>query len=329
MPLIDVPLRAPELSGDVWIQGPPVSLAFSRGAVVLVDFWESTCINCLRTLPYLKEWHRRYAGRGLVMVGIHTPEFELSADPEAVAAAVRAEGIPYPVLLDADKANWRLWANHYWPAHYLVDARGYLRYEHFGEGAYGETEEWIQRLLREAGDERPMPELLAPLRPEDAPGAVCAPVTPEVYAGFHRGRLTAAEGYRPNEEVRHRGESYVPAGMFAARGLWFHAAEYLEAREPGAELELVCEAAGVQAVLAGPEGRAGELEIGLDGKPVPPELRGSDLVEREGKTFAVWERPRMVRLLDSPQVMPYRLTLRVPTAEARIYSFTFTSCTRA
>jgi thiol-disulfide isomerase/thioredoxin len=327
MPPIDIALRAPELSGDVWIQGPPVSLAFSRGAVVLVDFWESTCVNCLRTLPYLKEWYQRYSARGLVVVGIHTPEFELSAEPERVAAAVRAEGIPYPVLLDTGKENWQRFANHYWPAKYLIDARGYLRYEHFGEGAYGEIELWIQQLLRKAGDELPMPEPLAPLRPEDAPGAVCFPVTPEVYAGFHRGRLTAAEGYRPNEEVRHRGESYVPDGMFAARGLWFHSAEHLETREPGVELELVCEAAGVQAVLATSGGGARELEIELAGAPVPPELRTGDLVERDGRTFAVWERPRMVRLLESAGVVALRrLTLRFPHPGTRVYAFTFTSC---
>ena len=111
-PPITVPLRAPELKPGTWVQGPPVSMAFVRGAVVLVDFWESTCVNCLRTLPYLKEWHRRYASRGLVMVGIHTPEFELTATPGVVAEAVAAEGIPYPVLLDPERANWQLFANH-------------------------------------------------------------------------------------------------------------------------------------------------------------------------------------------------------------------------
>src|SRR5204863_3128709 len=94
LPPITVPLHAPELAPGRWVQGPPVSIAFARGAVVLVDFWESTCVNCLRTLPYLKAWHELYAGRGLIIVGVHTPEFEFTADPELVAAAVRAEGIP-------------------------------------------------------------------------------------------------------------------------------------------------------------------------------------------------------------------------------------------
>ena len=322
MPPINVPLRAPELAAGTWIQGPPVNLAFARGAVVLVDFWESTCINCLRTLPYLKEWYHRYAPRGLVVLGIHTPEFDLTAAPEVVAQAVAAEGIPYPVLLDPDRANWQRFANHYWPAKYLIDAKGYLRYEHFGEGAYGETESWIQRLLVEAGDGSPMPELLAALRPEDGPGAVCFAATPELYLGWHRGRLASVEGYRPDEEVRHRGQEAIPPGRFAARGLWFHSAEYLEAREPGAELELLCDAAGVHLVAA----PAGELEIELDGGPVPAALRGSDVAERGGTTFATWERPRMVRLLEATDFARRHLLLRFPHPGTRAYAVSFTSC---
>jgi thiol-disulfide isomerase/thioredoxin len=324
MPPITVPLRVPELAAGIWVQGPPVSFAFARGAVILVDFWESTCINCLRTLPYLEEWHRRYAPRGLVMVGIHTPEFELTADADKVAEAVAAEGIRYPVLLDLDRANWQRFANHYWPAKYLVDARGYLRYEHFGEGAYGETEAWIQRLLREAGDREPMPEILAPLRPEDGTGAVCFPATPELYLGWHRGRLAAVEGYQPEQEVLHRGEEAIPPGMFAARGLWYHAAEYLESRAPGAELELVCDAAGVHLVVA----PAGELEIELDGGPVPAHLRGADVMEREGRTFAVWERARMVRLIEAPDFARRHLLFRFPLPSVRAYAVSFTSCLR-
>ena len=324
LPPITVPLHAPELAPGRWIQGPEVSIHFARGTVVLVDFWESTCVNCLRTLPYLKAWHERYAGRGLVVVGVHTPEFEFTADPELVAAAVRAEGLPYPVLLDEDRATWLRFANHYWPAKYLVDARGYLRYEHFGEGAYGETERWIQRLLREAGDGEPMPEPLEPLREEDRPGAVCYPATREIHLGFHRGKLLAPEGYRPGEEVRHREreEGPAPPGMFAARGLWLHEAESLEAREAGAELDLVCDAAGVNLVLA----PTGELEIEVDGEPVAASERGADVVERQGRTFAVWERPRMVRLVDSPRFRRRRLVLRFLQPGTRAYAFSFSTC---
>ncbi|HEX5758128.1 MAG TPA: redoxin domain-containing protein [Thermoanaerobaculia bacterium] len=323
MPPITVPLHLPELAPGAWLQGPAVSLGFARGAVVLVDFWEATCVNCLRTLPYVVEWHRRYAARGLVVVGVHTPEFELTRDPEVVAAVVREQGIRYPVLLDVERETWRRFANRAWPAKHLADARGYLRYEHDGEGAYGEIERWIQKLLREAGDQGAYPEPLAPLRPEDAPGAVCRPATRELYLGYHRGRLLAPEGYRPEEEVRHAGRPEpAPEGMCAARGLWFHAAEYLEAREAGAELELVCEAAGVQAVAA----PAGELEVEMDGAPVPAAWRGADVVERGGRTVAVWERPGLVGLLAGAPFARRRLLVRALGPGVRLYTFTFTSC---
>jgi thiol-disulfide isomerase/thioredoxin len=324
VPPITVPLHAPELAPGLWIQGPEVSISFSRGAVILVEFWESTCVNCLRTLPYLKAWHERYAGRGLLMVGVHTPEFDFTADPAVVAGIVAAEGIPYPVLLDPGKATWQRFANHYWPSRYLIDARGYLRYEHFGEGAYGDTEDWIQRLLQEAGDTAPMPPILEPVRGEDRPGAVCYPATREIHAGFHRGKLLAPEGYRPGEEVRHRArdEGPAPPGMFTVRGLWRHEAESLEAREPGSEIEIVCDAAGVNAVLE----PAGMLEIEVDGAPVPELERGADVVERDGRTVAVWERGRMVRLIGGGEFRRRRLTLRFPSPGVRLYAFSFTSC---
>jgi thiol-disulfide isomerase/thioredoxin len=331
VPPITVPLRAPELAPGRWIQGPELSIRAARGRVVLVDFWESTCVNCLRTLPYLRTWHERYAGRGLAIVGVHTPEFDLSADPELVAAAVRDYGIPYAVLLDADRATWTRFANHYWPAGHLIDGRGYLRYEHAGEGAYGETESWIQKLLREAGDAAPMPEILEPLRDTDRPGAVCHPATRETHVGFHRGRLLAAEGYRPGEEVVHRREQELPPpGMFTARGRWLHEAEYLEARrsgDAGAELEMVCDASGVNLLLAPPSGETAELEIEVDGAPVAAAERGADVVEREGRTFALWERARLVRLVASDTFRRRRLVLRFPRAGVRAYAFSFETCT--
>lgn len=310
---ITVPLRAPELAPGRWLRGPEVSLAFARGAVVLVEFWEATCVHCLRVLPFLRDLHRRYADRGLVMVGVHTPEFELSRDPAVVEAVAGAERIPYPVLLDDGGETWSRFANHYWPARYLIDARGYLRYEHFGEGAYGETERFLQKLLREAGDTAPMPELLAPRDPA-RPAADRRP-TREIQAGYHRGKLLSAEGYRPGEVVRHRrrmGAPPPPEGAFAARGRWRHAAEYLEVAQAGAEVELVVEAAGVHAVLA-PAGELEieELEVGKpDGAPAPRMVR--------------WRGAGMVTLLDAPRSARRHLRLRFPTAGTRLYSLSFT-----
>lgn len=325
LPEVTIPLHAPELAPGVWVQGPPVSIAAARGSVILIDFWEASCANCLRTLPYLIEWHRRYAARGLVTIGVHSPEFEFGKSPEVVAAAVAAEGIPYPVLLDADYATWRRFANHVWPAKYLIDAAGYIRWEQLGEGGYGGTERFLQSLLAEAGDGAEMPEPMAPLHPEDEPGALCYPATGELYLGYHRGRLAAGEGYRPEEEVRHAAGGGPPLpGMFAARGLWYHAAEYLETRARGAELELNCDAASVNLVLA----PAGELELEAGGAPMPGALYGADVVENEGRAVASWDRPRMVSLLSARDFARRRLLLRFRQPGIRAYAFTFGTCAR-
>jgi thiol-disulfide isomerase/thioredoxin len=327
MPPITVPLHVPELAPGEWVQGPPVSMAFARGAVVLVEFWEATCVNCLRTLPYVAEWHRRYAPHGLVVVGVHTPEFEMTRRPAVVAAAVAAEGIAYPVLLDTDGESWRRFANKGWPGRYLVDARGYLRYEHLGEGAYGETERFLQRLLREAGDERPMPEPFAPLRAEDRPGAVCLRPTAELHLGYHRGRMAGTTPYHPQHEVDHPPARFdeLPDGTFLARGRWLHEAEYLECREAGAELEVAFTAGGANLVAEPPEGREGELEVllaeGGEIRLLPPELRGGNVGD-DG--VARWSRPRMLALLDAAEHAPRRLVLRFRTPGVRAYAVSFT-----
>src|SRR5690606_10515887 len=119
-----------------WLNSPPLDAAALRGQVVLVDFWTYSCINCLRALPYTRAWSERYAAHGLVVIGVHTPEFAFEKDPANVAAAVRRLGIGYPVALDSDYAIWRAFGNQYWPAHYFIDARGRIRHHHFGEGDY-------------------------------------------------------------------------------------------------------------------------------------------------------------------------------------------------
>jgi thiol-disulfide isomerase/thioredoxin len=366
VPAVPAPLRAPELGPGAWVQGPPVSLAAARGRPALVEFWEATCVNCLRTLPYLAGWHRRYATRGLTIVGVHTPEFEVTRDAEVVAAAVAAEGIPYPVLLDADETTWDRFANKVWPARYLIDGRGYIRFEHFGEGAYGDTERWIQRLLGEAGDPGPFPEPMAPLRPEDRPGAFCARPTAELHLGWHRGRMAGPVAYRPGEVVAHpRGNApaALEDGTFVARGRWRHEAEYLEAAEAGAELELAFTAAGANLVVAPPAGEEGAVEVELiedapteaegrsrpggsgaggratDGRrdpgttrriPVPPDLASPDLVEEGANghlaTRVRWHRPRMLALLAADDFAPRRLVVRFLVPGARAYAFSFTGC---
>ena len=147
-PQEQAPVRAPEFPQNVnWIQGGPKTMAELKGRVVLIDFWDYTCVNCINTLPYVKEWHKRYADAGLVIIGVHAPEFSFAHNGDHVRASVAEHGLEYPIVQDNDYAIWQAYANRYWPAHYLINHEGYLTYYHFGEGAYAETEEAIQKAL--------------------------------------------------------------------------------------------------------------------------------------------------------------------------------------
>ena len=143
--------QAPEFTGiDNWLNSPPLSMQQLRGKVVLVDFWTYTCINCIRTLPYVKSWHEKYKDKGLVVVGVHTPEYPFERSTSNVQSAIKRLGIPYPVAQDNRYATWQAYSNQYWPAVYLIDKQGRVVYTHFGEGAYQETEAKIRALLAQA-----------------------------------------------------------------------------------------------------------------------------------------------------------------------------------
>ncbi|OZI67051.1 thioredoxin family protein [Bordetella genomosp. 11] len=146
------PVQAPGFTGiEKWLNSPPLDLASLRGKVVLVDFWTYTCINCIHTLPYVKAWHEKYKDSGLVVVGVHTPEFPFERSTRNVEDAIKRFGIAYPVAQDNQYATWDAYRNRYWPAFYLIDKQGRIVYTHFGEGRYKETEAMIQQALAEAG----------------------------------------------------------------------------------------------------------------------------------------------------------------------------------
>jgi thiol-disulfide isomerase/thioredoxin len=141
---------APELSGGgAWVNSEPLRIRNLEGQVILIDFWTFSCRNCINTFPYLKGWHEKYAALGLVVIGVHSPEFRFEKDIENLKTAIAEHGIRYPVVQDNDFAIWNAYENRYWPHKYLIDKRGVIRYHHIGEGAYNETEEWIVRLLNE------------------------------------------------------------------------------------------------------------------------------------------------------------------------------------
>jgi len=199
----------------------------------LVEFWDFARINSLRTLPYLQAWHERYESSGLRVIGVHSPGYSFGRDRDSVARAVERLGLIHPVLLDPDFEVWRLYGNRGWPGRYLFDRTGRLRFIHYGEGEYLETELAIQECLSELGRELELPDPLEPLRPEDAPGVLLSPQTADIALPLDRGRLELVRDWEDGED-------------------------YLEAADAGAAARFSFSAGGAFAVLSG-----AELEPGL------------------------------------------------------------------
>jgi thiol-disulfide isomerase/thioredoxin len=200
---------APELTKiSGYINSEPITLADLRGKVVLVDFWTYSCINCIRTIPYLNAWYKKYADDGLVIVGVHTPEFEFEKDYNNVKGAVERFGINYPIAQDNEKQTWNAYENRYWPQKYLIDSEGYIRYDHIGEGAYAETEKVIQSLLAErtehSGVNFTIDQTIS--NPESVQNINFGRInTPELYFGYQYAMepLGNSEGYRPDQIVKY------------------------------------------------------------------------------------------------------------------------------
>lgn len=340
-------VRMPSLAEGSWLNGRPFTPDRLRGQVILIDFWDYTCINCLRTLPYLKAWHRRYAQHGLIIIGIHTPEFHFAHFRAHLEAAVAEHEIPYPILLDNDQANWTNFATRAWPTKFLVDAAGYIRLKRQGEGYYQETERAIQLLLRQQQPNLQLPDLLPPLRAEDASGAVCYRPTPELHAGFQGGGLFGGalgnpEGYVPNSSLIYR----LPPvkswqeGQFYVDGIWRAWPEALAfAGERGGEIVLPYSAVSVNAVLAptaDPVETALEmkpteddpvLEVVQDGRYLTRAVAGSDVMFGEdGRSFVQVERPRMINLANNPDFESHVLRLIFQARGLALFAFTFTGC---
>ncbi len=328
-------VRAPEFGRGQWLNSEhPLMMTGLRGQAVLVDIWEYTCINCLRTLPYLREWHRRYADKGLTIVGVHTPEFRFGRERQPLEAAIRDLDIPYPVLMDNQYETWDAFANRFWPSKYLIDQRGYIRFQSHGEGGYDEFERAIQAVLLEDQPELALPPVMQPLREEDRPGAVCYRPTPELSAGLHHGALGNPQGYASGAPVFYTMPEQRQRGAFYAEGAWQAGGEYLTF-QGSAEgiIRLPYEAVEVNAVLTSHveavermlHPQTVDVEIWQDDLPLPEARRGDD-VTPEGRVLV--DQPRMYNLVRNPDFEQHELTLRVRTRGFALYSFSFTGCIR-
>lgn len=323
-------VRAPEI-GHVWLNSSPLSFRHLRGRVVLVDFWDYTCVNCIRTLPYVQAWHERYRDLGLTVIGVHTPEFTFSQYESNVERGIREFGLTYPIVIDSNREIWKSFANRYWPTKYLLDKEGYLRYGHFGEGGYVECEQAIQELLREINPEIGLPSLITPVREEDHVGSVCYRPTGELYLGNRRGRIGNEGGFKEDQISDYAFEGSPRENFFYASGRWASTAEYFEAVEAGPHtLRLKFEAAAVNLVIASPHKPSAEIVILQDGKPLTPEQATRDTKFRAGTTgkeesYLVVDSARMYFLVDNHSFSEHELELRCSEGVAA-FAFTFTSC---
>jgi thiol-disulfide isomerase/thioredoxin len=336
-------VRMPEFGPGEWLNTEhPLSRERLRGRVVLVDFWDYTCINCIRTLPYVTAWHRRYADSGLTVIGVHAPEFGFARSRSQIEAALHDFRMDYPVLLDNDYVTWDRFANRAWPSKYLIDPEGYIRYRQQGEGTYQPTEQAIQALLRLRDPDVALPQIMSLVREEDAPGAVCHRTTPELHAGYERGALGNREGYAAETPVVYtlppppaRGEPYFYAGGIFRSGR----ESFAFAGQDGGRVVLPYHAVGVNAVLspsADPvevalrlrrSGAVPVIEVWQDGDPLNPVNAGADIdYDDEGISIVLVERPRMYELVRNPEFGHHEVELVFRATGLALYAFTFTSC---
>jgi cytochrome c biogenesis protein CcdA/thiol-disulfide isomerase/thioredoxin len=306
--------QAPEFTDtEQWFNTPgdkPLTLKSLRGHVVLVDFWTYTCINCIRTLPYLTAWDKRYRKDGLEIIGVHTPEFPFEREAGNVQEAIERNGIEYPVVQDNEQGTWNAYGNLYWPAEYFIDAKGDVRFVHFGEGEYGEKEAVIRQLLAEAGHEVGTKKVDV-----HAIAAEKTVTTPESYLGAARAERFANPKISPG--VHDFGTAPKPgANELSYGGKWNISLESATAGE-GASLDLNFGARRVYLVLGSP-GHPRNVRVLLDGKPISSADAGSDI--HEGVVSV--DSQRLYNLVELPTVGHHVLTLE-PEAGVMGYAFTF------
>ena len=312
---LPVYFQAPNFTGTQdWFNthgNQPLSLDQLRGQVVLVDFWTYTCINCIRTLPYIEAWYQKYHQDGFTVVGVHTPEFPFEKEASNVQQAIGDFGLTYPVVQDNNAATWNAYHNQYWPADYLIDAKGRVRLVHFGEGSYIETEDAIRSLLAEAGHENLGRHTKAHSEHPDAHA------TPESYLGAARAERFANGPILPGtQQFDTVSPSSLSSDQLAYGGQWKIDRESATAGA-GASLELNFNAKRVFLVLGSP-GAPRKMQVLLDGKPIPNSLASPDV----HNGVATISNQRLYRLVDLPHPESHVLTLQ-PESGISGYAFTF------
>jgi len=313
----------PPLDGVTqWLNSPPLNVDSLRGKVVLIDFWTYSCINCLRTLPHVRAWAEKYKDQGLIVIGVHTPEFAFERDINNIQRAIARQHITYPVAVDNRYAIWRAFNNQYWPAHYFIDTQGRIRHHHFGEGEYAQSERVIQQLLREAGRSNVASGVIA----VDATGAGAAPDfrnvrSPETYLGFQRARNFISPGGFARRSSKHYTTDAPRLNEWGLSGQWEVNEEYALLTGTQGGITFRFHARDLHLVLGpGEGGTPVRFKVTIDGMP-PDAAHGTDInADGEG----VVQEERLYQLIrQSGTIGEHRFDIQFLDPGVQAYAFTF------
>lgn len=314
--------KAPELEGiSGYINTSPETLKEEiKGKVVLYDIWTYSCINCIRTLPYITSWNEKYKDQGLVIIGIHSPEFDFEKDINNVQTAVKKYGITYPVVLDNDMKIWKAFENRYWPRKYIADDQGYIRYDHIGEGNYDETEKVIQKLLDERaanqGTNTTVTKSLVDIPEQDLSGFR----TPELYFGYKfvsgRNQLGSMEGFDPEKTVDYSIPSNIELHKFYPIGKWKNLPDSMELDSDTGSVKLLFHAKDVNIVSEGES----EIHVYVDDKPLEENDKGKDI--SDGNILRT-KGAGLYNIISSSGAQTHELELKIEPRGFKMFTFTF------
>jgi thiol-disulfide isomerase/thioredoxin len=316
--------RLPSLEGGTgWLNSLPIATADLRGQVVLIDFWTYTCINWLRTLSYVRAWAGRYGEHGLVVVGVHTPEFPFERDVDNVRQAATEMKVEYPIALDSDYGIWRAFSNSYWPAAYVADAEGRIRHHRFGEGGYEELERVIQQLLRDAGRSGVPDNLVSPAAEGFEAQADWASLeTPETYLGYEQGsNFASLDGAWPSEARQYVAPDNLARNQWALEGDWTVERRACVLNQTDGRISFRFHARDVHLVMGPPEpGSSVPFRVLVDGQP-PGADHGLDVDEQGHGGVSQQRLHQLIRQRGSISDRTFEIAFSAPGLEA--YGFTF------
>lgn len=317
--------KAPELAGIAgYINTGNITLASLRGKVVIVDFWTYSCINCIRTISYMNAWYDKYKSQGLEIIGVHTPEFSFEKDYTNVKMAVEKFGIKYPVVQDNDYQTWNAYGNNYWPQKYIIDADGYIRYVHIGEGGYDETEVAIQQLLKERMAELNISGTVSSnvTAPSNSiPVDFNQQITPELYLGYGKDQTPIGnlEQRIPGMDTNFALPQFSNANVPSLGGVWKDGSEYIQLTSATGTVELKYSGRAVNIVAGG----NATLHLTLDGKDLTSANSGSDATFVGNQSYAVTNDTRLYNLVFDDNYYTKTLRIEVNGSGFKLYTFTF------